>query len=200
MREGDLRGNDDLACHGCVQRISRYRGGGLAVVSKEIVVVEGAVHGALCIYRGVAAVVVPQHINGVILIAEGGIHHYTCLNILNSRARGLGHVVGDICHAVLIGVGTHEGDGLLKAQTVDRPRCLDGVVCALFYYDTLAGNALVAVITAEDVIFRHTAARDAEGGEGGVKVGIGIQQIFVVIGFGELIARLGTDVESAVGL
>ena len=200
MCEGDLRGSDDLACHSGIQRVCRDCGCGLAVVCKEIVAVVRAFDGLLALDRRVASVAVTEHVDGVILEAESGIHHHAGLHVIHGGARGLGHAVGDVGHTVLVGVSAHEGDGLDKAQTIHRPRGLDGVISRLPHAHGLAGESHVPIVATEDVISRHPTAGHAEGGEGGIEGGVGVQQVFVIVGFGELVALLGADVEAAVGL
>ena len=200
MGEGDLRGNDDLSCHGGVQGVRRDRGCGLAVVGEEIVVVIGAAHGGFLLHRGVGAVAVAQHVDGVILQTQGGIHHHAGIHVLHGHPRKIRYLVRNVRHTVLVGVGAHEGDGLGKPQTIHHPRRLNGVVRGLGHADLLAGKAEVAVIPTEHVVSRHPVAGHAEGGEGGIKGAVGVQKVFVVVGFGELVALLGAHVEAAVGL
>ena len=200
MSEGDLFGYHGNAAYGGVYRISSDRGSHLVIISEEIVAVLTARKGLLGLNGGVAAVSLTRHIYGVVLMTESSIHKHTCLKLINSLAADVLSAYGNVDHTVLIVVNRKKCYLLGKFDAVYSPYCGNSGVINLGNGDCTCFYTHMAVVSAEHVLGGGGTSLHPEGGEGGVIIFIGIQQILVVIGFVKLVAFDGVHKEAAVAL
>ena len=194
--EGHLFRLDGGAAYGSIEQVRRHAGGVLVVEGHDVIGVLAAFNGPLGANGGIAAVGLGTHVNGVVLIAQGSVQHDAGLDPVHRFTTDVFHGVGDVNHAVLGVFGSQQGQGLGELQTVDTPGGGDGVFTGFFHSGVIM--AQVAVIPAEDIVLDLVAPGDPEGGKGGIVGLIGIEQEFVVIGFGELVTLDGIHQEAAV--